>query len=696
METLTPEIRDILSDCYPKIKKLNPAQYAVLDSGLLENDTNYIITIPTASGKTLLGLIAALNTILKGGKVVYAAPLISIQNEKLAEFKKLEKFGIKVGKHPRSADLSVMVFESFDAITRFSWNTLREIDLIIIDEFHMIGEYSRGPTIECAITRSKIINPSLRIIALSATLKNMEELSSWLNAEVVEHDYRPVPLYKDVLITEEFELKNKNDMVLKILNESIEDSSQILVFVSTRRFTEALANYISGKVKRKIPRDKKIVFRQVAERILDVPRKRGSRPTSICLKLAECIENGIAFHHAGLFDKQRQIIEEEFREGNLLMITATPSLMYGVNLPSKNVLIRDYTRWTSQGPQTIPVFDYEQMSGRAGRPGYDTEGYSYLIAKSMEEGYNLKDHYVYGEIEVTSSKLIENKDAVYRQIIAQVASSLAKTPQDILEFFGETFYGHQMSSNDFFGALSVDTIQYEINNALEFLVHNGIIQLTPEGLKTTDFGNLIARSNYTVETAVRLKEYAKQDQLNIYQLIYEVSRTPDMPKISFKSRKSKDAVMDKLNESGIFACDIGNDEATAAALLEWINEKSEYGIENAFNVYAASTRRAAYEASRMVKFFKEICVVMNIYSFSDDLDKLSARLYYGVKDELIPLVVSIKRLGRKRARALVDAFGVDLKFVSKDELIKIEGIGPKTAESILKKFGKDEFAKFKP
>jgi helicase len=696
METLNPEIKDIITDCYPQIKELNPAQKAVIDSGLLENNSNYIIAIPTASGKTLLGLITALNTILKGGKVVYAAPLISIQNEKLAEFKKFEKFGIKVGKHPGSADLSVMVFESFDAITRFSWNTLREIDLLIIDEFHMIGEYSRGPTIECAISRSKIINSSLRIIALSATLKNMQELSSWLNAEVVEHDYRPVPLYKDILITEEYGLKNKNDIVLRVLNESIEDSSQILVFVSTRRFTESLANYISGKIKKKISRDKKLAFRAVAEKILDVPRKKGSQPTSICLKLAEYAQNGVAFHHAGLFDKQREIIENEFRAGNLYMITATPSLMYGVNLPSKNVIIRDYTRWTSQGPQSIPVFDYEQMSGRAGRPGYDTEGYSYLIAKTLDEAYNLKDHYIHGEIELTNSKLIENKDAVYRQIIAQIASSLAKNPQEIIEFFGKTFYGFQMNTNDFFGTLSVDTMEYEINNALEFLVQNGIIQLTPEGLKATDLGNLIARSNYSVETAVRLKEYAKRGDIDIYQLIYDISKTPDMPKISFKSRKSKEPVMDKLNDSGIFACDIGNDEATAAALLEWIGEKSEYEIENAFNVYAATTRRAAYEASRMVKFFKEICHVLNNYSYSNDLDKLSARLYHGVREDIIPLVVSVKRLGRKRARALVDAFGSDLRYVSMDELLKIDGIGPKTAESIMKKFGKEEFVKFEP
>ena len=687
MDTLKSEIKDIIKECYPQIKELNPAQKAVVDSGFVEESTNYIIAIPTASGKTLLGVMAALNTILNGGKVVYAVPLISIQNEKVKEFKKFEKFDISVGKHPSSSDLAVMVFESFDAITRFSWNTLREIDLLIVDEFHMIGEYSRGPTIECAITRSRILNPGMRIIALSATLQNMPELSSWLDAHVVEHDYRPVPLYKDVLTTEEMETKNKNDVILRVLNTSIEESSQILVFVSTRRFTESLANYIAGKIKRKIPSERKKVFKEVAEKILDVPKKRGSLPTAVCLKLAECVESGIAFHHAGLFDKQKEIIEEEFRAGNLYMITATPSLMYGVNLPSKNVVIRDYTRWTSQGPQPIPVFDYEQMSGRAGRPGYDTEGYSYLIAKSIDEADNLKDHYVYGEIETTHSKLIENKDAVYKQIITQIASTLARNPQDILEFFGSTFYGFQMSNNDYLSAFSADSMEYEINQALEFLIQNGILQTTPEGIKTTEFGMLIAKSNYAVKTAVRLREFAKMDgEIDIYKLIYEISKTPDMPVISFKGRKSKEPVRERLNKEGVFIVDIGNSEATAATLIEWMNERNEYEIENAFNVYAASTRRSSYEASLLVKFFKRICEVLGVYSGLNSLDVLSARLYYGVKDDIVPMVVSIKRLGRKRARALVTAFGPDLKYVTKDELVKIDGIGPKTAEAIMNRY----------
>lgn len=688
MDAIETKVHEIIRESYPNIKKFNPAQQSVIDSGYLEDKTNYIIAIPTASGKTVLGVMAALTAILKGGKAVYAVPLISIQNEKVKEFKKFEEYGIKVGKHPSSSDLAVMVFESFDAITRFSWNTLNDVDLLVVDEFHMIGEYSRGPTMECAITRSKQLNPGMRIVALSATLQNMGDLSSWLDAHVVEHDFRPVPLYKDVLTTEEMETKNKNDVIVKILNTSIKESSQALVFVSTRRFTESLAKYTSDKVKRKLSPEQKKAFHEVSEKILDVPRKRGSLPTAVCLKLAESIENGVAFHHAGLFDKQKEIIEDEFRAGNLLMITATPSLMYGVNLPSKNVVIRDYTRWTSQGPQPIPVFDYEQMSGRAGRPGYDTEGYSYLIAKTLDEAYNLKDHYVYGEIEPTNSKLIENKDAVYRQIITQVASTLAKTPQDLFKFFLETFYGWQMSHNEYLEFFCSDSIEYEVNTALEFLVKNGIIMPTPDGLKTTEFGMLIAKSNYTVETAVRLREFASvSEEIESSKLIYELSKTPDMPLISFKGRKSKEPVRDRLNSEGIFVVDIGLSEATAATMLEWMGERNEYEIENAFNVYAASTRRSAYEASLLVKFFRNICNILNIYSGTDQLDMLAARLYYGVKPDLVPLVVSVKRLGRKRARAVVKVFGDDLKNVTIEKLTRIDGIGPKTAESIIAKFG---------
>lgn len=683
MENLSNDIKTIINTAYPYIKEFNPAQKAVIESGYLEDKSNYIISIPTASGKTVLGILPALKTILNGGKAIYAAPLLSIQNEKVKEFKAFEEHGIKVGKHPSNSDLSVMVFESFDALTRFSWNVLREVDTLIIDEFHMIGEYSRGPTLESAITRAKIINPSLRIIALSATLKNIDEIEQWLDGKTVEHNYRPVPLNKEVLDAEMFNTKNKNDVIVKIVEKAIEDNSQALSFVSTRRFTESLATYVAKKIDKKTTKEQKQKFKQVADKLLEVPKKKGSLPTTTCLKLAEAAEKGVVFHHAGLFNEQKEIIEDEFRKGNILMITATPSLMYGVNLPSKYVVIRDHTRWTSNGPASIPVFDYEQMSGRAGRPQYDDVGYSYLVAKTMDEAFDLETRYVNGEIELTNSKLIDNKDAIYKQIIAQIASSLSKNLDDLNDFFGKTLYGFQMKNNPSMSMFAQDSLNWELESALEFLLQNGIIRATPEGLKTTDFGNLIAKSNYAVETAVKIKEYVStMEKLNPAEMIYALAETPDLPLISFKGRKSKDPVRDKLSECGLFAVDIGNPEATAVSLIEWIDERNEYEIENAYNVYSASTRRSAYEASRLVKFAKNTLEVLGNYSNLKDMDYLSARLYYGVKEDIIPLVVGVKRLGRKRARLLMKTFGDNLSEASEKDLQKVEGIGPKLADKV--------------
>lgn len=683
MENLSNDIKTIINTAYPYIKEFNPAQKAVIESGYLEDKSNYIISIPTASGKTVLGILTALKTILNGGKAIYAAPLLSIQNEKVKEFKAFEEHGIKVGKHPSNSDLSVMVFESFDALTRFSWNVLREVDTLIIDEFHMIGEYSRGPTLESAITRAKIINPSLRIIALSATLKNIDEIEQWLDGKTVEHNYRPVPLNKEVLDAEMFNTKNKNDVIVKIVEKAIEDNSQALSFVSTRRFTESLATYVAKKIDKKTTKEQKQKFKQVADKLLEVPKKKGSLPTTTCLKLAEAAEKGVVFHHAGLFNEQKEIIEDEFRNGNILMITATPSLMYGVNLPSKYVVIRDHTRWTSNGPASIPVFDYEQMSGRAGRPQYDDVGYSYLVAKTMDEAFDLEARYVNGEIELTNSKLIDNKDAIYKQIIAQIASSLSKNLDDLNDFFGKTLYGFQMKNNPSMSMFAQDSLNWELESALEFLLQNGIIRATPEGLKTTDFGNLIAKSNYAVETAVKIKEYVStMEKLNPAEMIYALAETPDLPLISFKGRKSKDPVRDKLSECGLFAVDIGNPEATAVSLIEWIDERNEYEIENAYNVYSASTRRSAYEASRLVKFAKNTLEVLGNYSNLKDMDYLSARLYYGVKEDIIPLVVGVKRLGRKRARLLMKTFGDNLSEASEKDLQKVEGIGPKLAGKV--------------
>ena len=231
-----------------------------------------------------------------------------------------------------------------------------------------------------------------------------------------------------------------------------------------------------------------------------------------------------------------------------------------------------------------------------------------------------------------------------------------------------------------------ESIKYEISSALEYLVQNGIIRITPSGLQTTPLGTLISRNNYEVKTAVKLKDYSTMmgDNFNPGLLIYEISKTHDMPKINTKFRANKDNIKEVLSKNGVFVSFVSNNESTAASLLEWINERKEYEIENYLKVYAASTRRASYEASNLVKYFYDICDVLGNYKFLNEIDKLASRLYYGVKEELIPLVVGIKRLGRQRARILVDTYGDNLGNARIKDLTRIDGIGEKTAENIIK------------
>lgn len=183
------------------------------------------------------------------------------------------------------------------------------------------------------------------------------------------------------------------------------------------------------------------------------------------------------------------------------------------------------------------------MSGRAGRPQYDDAGYSYLIAKSHAEALELEEYYVNGEVERTSSRVLENRDAFYRLIIVQVASGLSRNPDELIEFFKGTFYGYQLMENPYMNSFGMDNLQYELEGALDFLVKNRILYPGPDGFAATEFGMLIANSNYSVETAIKLNQLASEmDELNIYRLIYEITRTPDMPLISFKATKSRDPV----------------------------------------------------------------------------------------------------------------------------------------------------------
>ena len=107
-----------------------------------------------------------------------------------------------------------------------------------------------------------------------------------------------------------------------------------------------------------------------------------SKATRQCSRLAKCVKKGIAFHHAGLTNEQKNLIEDGFREGKIKIICCTPTLAAGVDLPAYRVIVKDLKRFGFRGMVWIPVLEYLQMAGRAGRPKYDKKGEAIVIAKT--------------------------------------------------------------------------------------------------------------------------------------------------------------------------------------------------------------------------------------------------------------------------------------------------------------------------
>lgn len=185
---------------------LRPGQVKAIKAGVFKNK-NLLVCTPTASGKTLIAEMAFLKTVKKGKKTIYVVPLKALANEKYKDFKSLYpefRIAISTGdldtddRYLSMYDLIITTSEKLDSLLRHKAEWLKQVKLLIIDEVHLLNDIGRGPTLEFVITLMRHLIKDLQLIALSATIGNPEELASWLNAELVIDNWRPVKLYQGV------------------------------------------------------------------------------------------------------------------------------------------------------------------------------------------------------------------------------------------------------------------------------------------------------------------------------------------------------------------------------------------------------------------------------------------------------------------------------------------------------------------
>lgn len=238
-----------------------------------------------------------------------------------------------------------------------------------------------------------------------------------------------------------------NDPTINIILDTLERNKQAIVFCNSKRSAEKCAEDSSRKITTGMLTDSE---KKQLNELSDEALHALSKPTKQCERLAECVKKGVAYHHAGLVYEQKSLIEDAFRKNLIKIICATPTLALGVSLPAFRVIIKDLRRYHSgrsgrddeKGMRYIPVLEYHQMAGRAGRPEHSKIGEAITLASTKAEKQKINDKFINGEPEDIYSKL--GVEPVLRScLLSLIATNFVTTKEQILLFFNKTFWAHQ-------------------------------------------------------------------------------------------------------------------------------------------------------------------------------------------------------------------------------------------------------------
>jgi len=723
---LEPKVIDFLkSEGYEEL--FEPQEQSV-KAGLFDEKKNFLITIPTASGKTLIAMLAILSHLSKHKtKVVYLTPLRALTSEKFEEFKKLEKLNlgrkIKVAlstgdskekkEKLEDADVIFLTNESMDANLAFQKDWIYDIGLVVSDEIHLIGDNTRGPTLEIILTRFKSgfigKNPP-KIIGLSATISNSDELADWLNCELVESTFRRVPLseavYSRHIITnqdrEETEgnfAKNRQESRhpkawIGLGLDTVAEKHQCLIFAMTRKNAVAWAKEAGLDVVKELKPNQKKELEKISKKILP---KEDYDNTKLTSELAKTVKNGTAFHHAGLDQRCRTIIENAFKDRHIKLLTATPTLAAGVNLPARRVVIPSVMRYTNNGLEKISILEYKQMCGRAGRPQYDDIGESIIIAKGYPD--EILEHYVDGEPEPLESKTLDEDSSLRINLLGFIYTASKFNPtsyEKIIKFFSQTFAAYQLSDDS--------VLEKKVTKQLEKLKEYGMIT-DENGFEPTKFGIRIFYLRIDPETAFDMTGYI-EDYLrgtkHTFGILYMITNLHEFYSqypIPDKYQGDMDDLIDpneKLYRNQEFLREYCF--KSLLILYKWIDAMTYQDMSDHFDAEPGdifyikeNAKDLVYIFTEIIKFWRDYAkenkqkkIVSEYQSLIDELDLLKLQIQHGVPEKYLELV-KIKQIGRVRAQILYkNGFKnrLDLEKAKIEKLAKIDKIGLTIANNI--------------
>ena len=632
-------------------KELYVTQKLAIDKGLLESEDNYVIIAPTASGKTGVAELTMLKSLRSNQHVVYLVPLKALVSEKKTSFTNLSKKYKIVGvgspiKEWISADIVITTFELFYKTMLTNPGIAKNFGLAIIDEFHILYDKLRGFNLEKVLTILK--TSGLRLVCLSATFEDKNEICRWLEAKVVEapQSARKVDIKPDVI-----DLTDCADQTSELCSILITKAqTPYLVFCTTKNSTRTRALEMAKHFDRDADKEKE--FQKYLQGIL-----KRTQLTSMENDLLDCLSRGIAFHHSGLHSGLKTLVERCYVNKKVNYLFATPGLAYGVNLPAKTVVLCDlsfYNPKVAGSREYIPTYMYIQMTGRAGRPGFETEGYSYVVTKNVAERDYWAPKIMKGKIERAVSQIGE--DEYFRKAILELIYSNRNTDKQILQFFENTYYNFQSK------AIPRPFLPFDIFEGIKrhlvYLNKMGmIIPMGVPGYHLTEFGKVVVDflfwtfSNYKIEPFVELKKLL--DNVGkvspSFEVLYILSRLFDGARLFKVARKTDPEIAKFYENLGI--TDLSHSEySTYAVFKGWMQNMDEFEIESKFKVHSSQLPQIARELFQLLEVYEKLGKKMS-YDIDPNFAAFKERIRYGVTNEELPFV-KLRQIGRETVREL--------------------------------------------
>ncbi|MDG1050401.1 MAG: DEAD/DEAH box helicase [Planctomycetota bacterium] len=428
--------------------KLSRFQLQAVDA--IREGRNVLVSAPTGAGKTLVAEYAIEVAVRSGKRCIYTAPIKALSNQKYRDFRDdpMIDVGLMTGDVTihQSARVLIMTTEILRNAIFENPRLLDDVAYVVFDEVHYLDDRERGTVWEESLI---FMPPNARVIALSATIANVEELGAWMEeirpqgVDVIIDDRRPVPLSHWVHTPEAstFEpsgIKRARQRAEtaaakrpprrrrrggrrgrgggrgfgrpeppdpRPLFDELVDRELLpaLVFSFSRKDCERLARKNEGRDLLSPDQSRRMAELQ-EELLTSFDLGRGHLEGEV-FRMAR---SGVAYHHAGMLPIYKEVVERMFTAGLLKMLFTTETFALGINMPARAVVFAGLRKFDGISFDWLRTRDYMQMAGRAGRQGIDDKGFVFQLLPDQELKDAPVERWVGGRPEAVMSRFRMN------------------------------------------------------------------------------------------------------------------------------------------------------------------------------------------------------------------------------------------------------------------------------------------------